>query len=186
MARSPLVIETDVQQLISTGIDLLQELGLKKLPTFPLFSYLWNLGALWYEHGPKPPNPLTKLLSSDTIERLIADLDRRVSEARQNEERLFILELAGLLDYLQPERRGDLIKLLGGRIRGLQYRREDALQQSFVPAFFALTGMSLLCPARANFTPDNCQLLLTAAEEYEERGPAINFLCEQIGLLSKR
>ena len=186
VARSPLVTKSDAQQLIHAGIDLLQKLDLKELPTLLLFLYLWNLGALWYERGPKPPNPFAKLFNSDISQRLITDLDRRVSKAKQNEERLFILELAGLLGYLQPERRGDLMSLLWGCIRRLQYLREDALQQSFVLAFFALAGISLLSPTHVNFTPENCQHLLTAVAEYEERGPTIDFLCEQIELLSKR
>ena len=141
-----------------------------------------ELGCPWYERGPKPPNRLARLLTPDIFEQLIADLDRRVGKAKQNQERLFVLELAGLLVYLRPKRRGNLANLLRGRICGLQYLRRNALQQSFIQAFFALTGMSLLCPARANFTPENCQRLLDAAAEYEERGPAIEFLCEQIGL----
>ncbi len=46
--------------------------------------------------------------------------------------------------------------------------------------FFALEGLSLLCPPKANFTPERCALLLEEADDHEERGPAIESLYQEV------
>ena len=44
----------------------------------------------------------------------------------------------------------------------------------------SLLGMSLLCPASANFTRANCERLALAVQEYEDIGPVIEDLIARV------
>jgi hypothetical protein len=152
----------------------------EKLDTLPLFLHLWNLAALWYERGPNPPNPLGDLLPSNTRDLLITDLDKRARKRLSKEERLNLLALTGLLSCLMPERLKGIQKTLRRLNVGPYWFRQVAAEQTFVPAFFAVKGLSLLWPMPASYTPLIRLRLLTGAQDYEDRGAAIESLCDEV------
>jgi uncharacterized protein YllA (UPF0747 family) len=57
---------------------------------------------------------------------------------------------------------------------------QEALEQRFVPALFALEGIVLLHPGEPVFKPLVCVGLLQKSKAHEEAGPAIEHLCERV------
>jgi hypothetical protein len=95
-------------------------------------------------------------------------------------ERVNLFALAGVLALLLPRSRPKLKDTLKGQSRHLQRSREEVAKYTFVPAYFALAGMSLLFGTSDNFSPATCISLLWEAEKYAEKGPAIEFLRAEV------
>ena len=150
----------------------------RDIHTLPIFLLFWNLAALWYERG--PIKNLHSLLPSETRNRLINLLRERARPGLWNEEKRAILALAGLIYFLNPQEEAKLQKVLRGRVKGLNYLHDEAMQQTFVPAFFTLIGMSLLRKAEINFTPSSCKQVLEMAANYEDQGLSIDMLCSEV------
>ena len=97
-----------------------------------------------------------------------------------NKEKREILALAGLFVFLHPEEKSKIQGILRGNVPGLDYLLEEAMQLTFVPAFFMLYGMSILRKVSINFSPLICQQLVEMAADYEEIGPAIEMLLAKV------
>lgn len=144
----------------------------------PLFLLLWNLAALWFERG--PDRDFHNLLPQAIIKRLIDSVYERSKKRLSKAEKRALLALAGLVDLLAPKEKETLRSALRGRVIGLRWLHEEALGETFVPAFFTLRGMSLLRKTSINFSLPVCRRLLEMATDYEDVGPAIERLCEEI------
>lgn len=66
------------------------------------------------------------------------------------------------------------------KIRASEKIKLEVMKSTFVPAFFALYGMSLLSKPNYYFQPFINQQLLVKAKEYYNIGPAIEYLCKKI------
>lgn len=107
---------------------------------------------------------------------MLGSFKDRVKERMHADERINIFALAGVLALLLPRGKPKLQEALGTQRRHLARLQEEAIQYTFIPSFFALVGMSLVSGTKANFSLANCERLLSAAEEYAEKGPAIELV----------
>ncbi|MFC1502584.1 hypothetical protein ACFL6A_04165, partial [bacterium] len=178
IARSDIIALKDATLLIDILREPLPMDIYRKIDTLPLFLFYWNLVALWYERMSKMD--LNFLLTQQTKKCLIKTLEERIRPKLPNKEKRAILALAGLTVFLHPEERSKIQGILRGNVPGLDYLIEEAMNETFVPAFFTLSGMSLLRKASINFSPLICKQLLEMAAEYEEVGPAIDMLCDKV------
>jgi hypothetical protein len=181
IARSTMVPTSDVDRL-------LQATRFKHLRTFydevdsmPLFDYLWSLAAVSNERRPGTGQKFAADPSHDLCLSVIRGVAPRAHGPLDPEERVAVFALAGLMTFLVPESGPKLKTSLKGPISdGLPWLCAATLRFPFVPAFFALSAMSLLQPDRMHFNTANCKLLLSSSEAGGENGPAIEFLRDQV------
>jgi hypothetical protein len=174
LARSTEFPETEARWLLREITTFLDREVSEDTNTISLLLLIWNIGALSYDR--KLVNKLGKAFPHAIRELLVADLAKRISPKGSNEEKLWQLALGGLLFFLFPGQKSviiDALKPLKGATRWLV---ELAMEQTFVPALFALEGMALLTDHKRVFTPSTCLELLRKFEDYSDIGPAMNNL----------
>jgi hypothetical protein len=117
----------------------------------------------------------------DAVMRILLEVLReRVRPKGPNQEKLAQFALAGLLRFLAP-RFGDELRTILAPLAGmLNWLYHEALQQTFVPALFALEGITLLRHNQLVFTRPVCAGLLAASMEYEDVGTAIEHLRNRV------
>ncbi len=140
--------------------------------------FLWNLYALWFERGLDLSGDFRRLQHDKTWVRFVDVVKRRLS-LRWNNDKLDTLQLAGALVFLVPEMRPRLAELIKGNIKGIKYLADFSDNElKFIPAFLAFKGMALSAPESAIFSPERVRLLLDKSAAYDDRGPAIEHVCE--------
>lgn len=146
--------------------------------TLPLFRLVWNMAALGYERG--ADRSFCGTLPDTLVETLLAVLRKRVRLKGANEEKLAQLALAGLLSFLVPQLGNELRRILAPLATITRWLYQDALEQTFLPALFALEGIALLRPDEPVFKPLLCVGLLQKSKADEEVGPAIEHMRERL------
>ena len=109
---------------------------------------------------------------------LIGILRKAAMTRMSDEDSIDLFALAGTVAFLAPT--------LTDRVRGALERRSKTSSRllnavndlSMIPAFFALQGLALFYPMVECFPPLRRRWLVEKSEEYEDRGPAIEWLCE--------
>jgi len=86
------------------------------------------------------------------------------------------LALAGLLHFFHKEFREKLRSALSPLTRAIPRLEQEVAGWTFVPEFFARRGFSLLESTSEMFSFENCQALLEKADNYTDRGPAVEAL----------
>ncbi len=180
LARSTDLPQKDAVAVLKAFCPLPESLPLDKTHTRPMCFFWWDLFALWFERGHELARRFGDLETPTVWTHLIDLVKQRAEERMSNEKKLDLLAFAGVLAFLLPELRPAVRAAVVGRVRGVRYLQKAAEALTFVPAFFALHGLSLLCPPAANFTSARCARLLQSASEYEARGPAIDYLCADV------
>lgn len=132
----------------------------------------------WYEKY--PGKSLQNLLPGETAAILLKTLVKRLHEKLSTEKSIELYELAGLLCYLCPDKKGHLRDYIRGELQQTEHLRDAILELSFIPAYFALYGMSLNYPFKDNFSPENCRLLIEKAGEYEQSSRLIDKLTKDL------
>jgi len=145
-----------------------------EIHTFPLFLLVWNMAALCYERGPKQKFAETLPLTAQEL--LLEILSHRIKPKESNQEKLAHFTLAGLLAFLFPHHKRRLVNLLAPLKGAVRWLTPLAMDQSFVPAVFALEGVALLTGREEIFTSAVCEKLLPKFEEYEDVGLALENL----------
>ena len=174
LARSPEFPETEARWLLGEITTFLDREITEDTNTLSLLLLIWNIGALSYDR--KLVNKPGNAFPHATRELVIAVLAKRINPKRPNEEKLWQLALGGLLFFLFPSQKLviiDALKPLKGATRWLV---ELAMEQTFLPALFALEGIALLTDHKRVFTPSTCLELLRKFEDYSDIGPAMNDL----------
>lgn len=97
-----------------------------------------------------------------------------------NKEKLAQLALAGLISFLVPRLTKELRSILAPLSGITKWLYPEAQALTFVPALFSLKGINLLKPSEPVFTPFVRAVLLAKSKEYEDIGPAIEFLRQQV------
>jgi hypothetical protein len=177
IARSDLIALEDADRL-AEAVRSLPLRVYSETESRHLFLLIWNLASLWYER--LNDHSFTDTLPKPIVKRLTKTVLGRSKRCRSPSEKSSLFALAATIDLIAPDARARLCEGLRGRVRGLQWVREEANQLTFVPAYFALRGLSLIDTSRRKTLPLECLSLLRKAEDYEERGPAIDCLCEKI------
>jgi hypothetical protein len=186
IARSSKVPRSHALQFLWHGRAFQSQSFYDNMESLPLFLYLWNLAALWFERVPEPENRFEKLIPLNKRRVLVANIKKRAEDRIPDSDRIPLLSLAGIVNLLVPESGKEISVAFEGRIREIGSVREAAALETFVPAFFALSGLSLLSSRRDNFSAELCAKLLAAAELYEQSGPSIEFLKRRVKESSKR
>ena len=121
-----------------------------------LFHFLWKIWQAGYHLSTDSSTKyLPKSLSDKTTGLLKTALSKKVSG---KSDKIALYGLAGLLWFICPAKKSDLVVIMKGRLRGLDiYRNEiyTSLENnsiSVVSAYFSLYGMGLVCPPKVNFT----------------------------------
>jgi hypothetical protein len=121
-----------------------------------------------------------------TQDRIVARVESLAAKARENQERLDVLSLAGALVYLAPEMRHQSALAVKGRIRGFRGLVDSAEELTFVPAVLASVGLSLIGPPGIVFEKSRLHRIISKAADYEPRGPAVGSLVTYLRHLARR
>jgi hypothetical protein len=119
-------------------------------------------------------------LPDTLVEILLAFLKDRVKATGDNGEKMAQLAVAGLLNFLTPTLHKRLLGILVPLRKSAPWLQPEALEQTFVPALFALEGLALLNPNADVFTRQVRFGLLWKSEVYESVGPAIEHLRRRV------
>jgi hypothetical protein len=184
IARSEEVSLPDAHRLLKSVTSFLDREVCAEMHTLPLFLLLWNMATLHYER--RANRAFDGTLPDALVEILGSVLRGRVQAKGPNQEKLAQLALSGLLGFLAPRHSRELRRTLTSLAKSTQWLRPLALEQTFVPALFALEGLALLYPEENVFIPLVCRKLLAKSEEYEEVGPAIEHLRERVRRYGKQ
>lgn len=146
--------------------------------TLPLFLLVWNLSALWREKGPR--RSFEGAFPQQVLDYLCETLRLRIRKGGSRDEELALLALAGLVSYLDEVRSESVSCALQPLKAAAPQLLNDALDWTFVPAFFALKGIALLGPVGQALAPDVRAKIVSKAGEYEHVGPAVAELRDQL------
>jgi hypothetical protein len=180
IVRSDLVAVEDVHRLLDGIHGFLTHSVCAKIHTTPLFLLLWNVCAVHYERGVGVIRSFEGALSDSLIQTLLEILRQRVVPKGSNKEKLAQLALAGLISFLVPRLTKELRSILAPLSGITKWLYPEAQALTFVPALFSLKGIDLLKPSEPIFTPFVRAVLLAKSKEYEDIGPAIEFLRQQV------
>jgi len=178
IARSEAISQQDALRLLSATSSFLDREVCKDIDTLPLFLLLWNMAALRYERA--ADRSFHSTLPANLIEILLTVLRERVRPKGPNNEKLAQLALAGLLRFLLPRFGNELRGILAPLATSTRWLYNEALEQTFLPALFALEGIALFRPNEPVLTPLVSVGLLAKSKQYEEAGPAIEDLRERV------
>ncbi len=183
VARTPEVSQDDALRILQAFAPLAANVALDPRSARYHALFLWNLFALWFERGRSLTTSFSDLQSTATWSRFLAVVAKR-QHWRRNEDKLNTLQLSGALALLVPSLRPTLIDLVRGRIRGIPHLAQFADDSlTFIPALLVAHGLALSDPPQRIFTAERVLLLLKKAEAYEERGPALDYLCKTFTIL---
>jgi hypothetical protein len=174
LARSAEFPLEQARWLLAETTDFLDTDVCEGTHTFPLFLLVWNLAALSYERG--PARSFAGTFSHTTQELLLSVVEDRVQPKGPNPEKLAQFELAGMIAFLFPQHKRRLVESLRPLKGAVRWLAALALEQSFVPAVFALEGIALVVGWQRVFTLAVCDELLPKFQDYEDVGPALEQL----------
>jgi hypothetical protein len=181
IARSEMILTHDARRLHKEVVSLLDHEVWANMHTLPLFLLVWELASLRYERG--EGRTFGGTLPDTQIEVLVDLMKQRVSAKGENSEKVAQLSLAGLLDFLAPTVRRSVRRILAPLTKSAPWLKQEALELTFVPALFALQGLAILIPNGDVFTNQVCFGLLWKSKEYENVGPAVEYLRERVKAL---
>lgn len=180
IARAPEVAQADALRMLRANSSLGPEVALDPRSARYHALFLWNLFALWFERGRSQVESFSKLQTSATWQRFVEVVAKRQSW-RRNQDKLDTLMLAGTLALLVPDLRPQLVRLVRGKIKGISFLADMADQKlTFIPAALVCHGLALSASPRGIFTSGRVAQLIKKAEDYEERGPALDYLCNSL------
>ena len=174
LARDLTFPEEEAQLLLAQIKDYLDQQVCESIPTWPLFLLVWNMAAMSFERSPK--RSFSDAFPATAPEFLLTILKNRVKLRGQDKENLGQIAFGGLLFFLFPQNRLQLIQALAPLESTVHWLRSRAMEQRFVQAFFILEGIALVTNQQRTFTPANCGHLLKKYEEYDNIGPSIEVL----------
>jgi hypothetical protein len=178
LVRSSEFAEEDAHYLLGEIGSFLDKQVCADIETLPLFLLIWNMAALFYERGSE--GNFTGAVPPALQEVLLGALMGRVRTKGSNKEKLSQLSLAGLIAFIYPQHKMRLVKMLIPIKGAIPWLSEYATKNTFVPSLFALEGIGLLSTVVYTFTPQVCGELLRKSEDYEDVGPAIEYLRQHI------
>ncbi len=185
IARSELVCTEYVNRLLGEIKNILDLPVCAKIRTKPLFLLIWNICSLHYERCFEANHSFKGALSSSLIQIIIDVLRQRVNNKGPNEENRFQLALAGLISFLVPKLTKELQSILAP-LSSITRRLYPNVETGFVTDFFSLKGIELLKPSEPVFTPFVSAELLDKSKKYNDIGPAIKFLQQQVNIWGER
>jgi hypothetical protein len=178
-ACSPLIIDVSVARLFEASCATINKpKALDETKTLPLFLLLWNLAALSFGRGLK--KSMSDVLTVQGTELCVRLLSERTKARANNTEKASLMALAGLLDFFQKDLGEKLRTTLSPLEKALPWLEEEIAGWTFVPEFFARRGISLIEHTSKVFSFENCVTLLKKADNYADRGPAVEALCRQV------
>ena len=180
IVRSDLVAVEDVRRLLKGIHGFLNHSVCAKINTLPLFLLLWNVCAVHYARGVGVIGSFEGALPDSLFQILLEVLRQRVAPKGSNKEKLAQLALAGLISFLVPRLTKELRSILSPLSGIIKWLYPEAQALTFVPALFSLKGIDLLKPSEPVFTPFARAGLLAKLKDYEDIGPAIEFLRQQV------
>lgn len=148
------------------------------LDTRPLFLLLWDMASLRHDRG--LARSFDDVLPPALAELLLDVVSERAKRRGAKEEKLAQFMLAGLLAFLVPQMRTRVRTAAAPLRASAPAASKLALDQTFVPAFFALAGTALVQSSQPMHSPFVRLGLLAKSEEYDEIGPAIDLLRERV------
>jgi hypothetical protein len=175
---SEYVLPSDADRLLRGVTKIPKTVKIGKIHPRPLFLFIWNLYAFWLSRNQPLVDRFADLQGEEFWSQVESIIVRNASKARQNEDKLNVLALAGAYALLLPERASRIAGRIKGQIKGIRWLLKEAEALTFVPAAMAHIGLSLTVPSMKVIPPERRALLLAKADEYDERGPAIDFLCD--------
>jgi hypothetical protein len=178
IARSEIIPEHEAQRLQREIVSSLDRDACANTRTLPLFLLLWNLAAVRYERGEN--RSFDQMFPDAFIETLLEVLKERVQATGDNSEKVAQLALGGLLVFLVATLRKRILRILAPLAKSASWLKQEALERTFVPAFFALEGVALLTTSASVFTPQVCFGLLWKSGDYGDVGPAIEHLRKRL------
>ncbi len=174
LARDTEFPEEDARWLLAEGISFLDREVCAGIHTLPLFELVWTMAALSYERV--HDGSFAFAFPQTTQEALLDVLADRIRTKGPNPEKLAQCALAGLLFFLFPQYRRRLAQLLAPLKGPARWLADMALQQSFVPALFALEGIALQVVREGVFNPWVCSMLLLQFGTEKNDSPALKRL----------
>ena len=174
VARDTDFPETEARWLLREITTLLDREICENTNTIQLLLLVWNISASAYDR--KFVNKPAKAFPHAIRELLIEVLAKRISPRGSNEEKLWQFALGGLLFFLFPGQKSVIIDTLKPLKSATRWLVELAMEQTFLPALFALEGIALLTYHNRIFTLSTCLELLRKFERYSDIGPAMNDL----------
>ncbi len=178
IGRSEEISQLDAEKLLLSFSKMPPSVEVEKTLPGPLYLFSWNLFALWYARGKSISDQFAELQSKEFWTRVEDVVAKHAVRRGRNQDKLNVLALAGLLTLLLSGRTNRLTHALRGHITGISWLIKEAEDLTFIPAILALKGLWLIDPHQARFSADRRARLLAKAAEYDERGPAIDFLCD--------
>ncbi|HBB95328.1 MAG TPA: hypothetical protein DC054_08035, partial [Blastocatellia bacterium] len=184
LSRSPEFPKAELRWLVAEIRAFLDRDVYEDIHTFPLFLLVWNICASFYDRGlrHKFGDPFTDA----ELELMLSVLTDRVSAKGPNPEKLEQLALGGLLAISFPQLRSPIINLFASLKGATHWLVALAMDQTFLPALFALEGIALNTDRKIVFSRERCAELLRKFEEYEDVGPAMNALRNHVLSKHKR
>jgi hypothetical protein len=169
--------DPDAERLLKAFSGISTYIDVEHTSPGPLYLFIWNLFAFWLGRGKSMAADFADLQPEDFWKRLENVVAEQAAKGGRNQDKLRVLALAGLLTFVLTGRTKRLAQGLRGKIYGLPWLIEEAEELTFVPAVLALKGLSLIDPFQVRFSFDRRQMLLAKAAKYDERGPAVDFIC---------
>ena len=164
-------VET-VKDLMDLFWPKLPEQALSSARSDQISIFLWSLHeslAYWHEKARILP-----MRSPEHAEAaLFSRLERLVASAKSDQDKLGVLKLAGLIDYLWPVQRSQLDTMIRRRIVGFSRLSEASLDLTFVPAVFATLGLTFIGPRQVALSADRIGLIMTKLADYEFVSPQV-------------
>lgn len=175
-ARSSFVSDTDAARAFAAFSKLAPELDVDVKQARYQALFLWNLFALWLERVRRPGDLFSSTLSEMGWKRLVEVVDTRLDWSDYGNH-VDTLMLAGALAFHIPQSQPHLIRVLKGRVRNKLQIPAMAEALPCVPGFLCLQGLRPILPSHEVFTMKRSLLFLDKAQLYENRGPAIDYVC---------
>ena len=128
-------------------------------------NFLWSLHQCLAFWRPKQVRPTPVTLTENARTTLLARLSKYAS-AKDNQAKLGVLKLAGMMAYLWPVLHPEIAKALRGSVKGVKTLLELSLDQTFVPAAFASMGLTFIAPYTLALSHERVDQILLKIDEY--------------------
>ncbi|MEA2238333.1 MAG: hypothetical protein QOC81_3057 [Thermoanaerobaculia bacterium] len=180
VARSPEVPKDIALRLLHEAQRFLTPPRCAGVPTAHLLLIAWHLAAIHFERN--GTNTFEQALPRELCETLLKLLSTRSQRNGLIEERIAQFGLAAILAQSCPQRRSELQSLLKPLSPTTDRVRKAATDEPFVPAFFALQGISLLRGATDGPLNPLASVGLIIKSRRETDGPALRYLLRSANL----
>jgi energy-coupling factor transporter ATP-binding protein EcfA2 len=142
------------------------------------FLALWNVYSSYIDLELLPSNKFQSVWEPVFVDSVVKALKLRNLSRRGREEILSSLSLVGLIVWLQPSYVAEMREIVVKTAINIKWFVESAMTMTFIPAFFALVGISLDSSIKYCFSSQRRAALSNLSFNYESAGKAIISLRE--------